>query len=99
MEAGTIGGIIGGVVGFAGGIIGCYFSIKNTRGPHERAFMVRVSVVAVVGVILFLIGLVMLPRPYNFLMWIPYAIALPLGIRWSNRRQLKIRTEEAQSRA
>lgn len=99
MEAGTIGGIIGGVVGFAGGIIGCYFSIKNTQGPHERAFMVRVSIVAFVGVILFLIGLVMLPRPYNFLMWIPYAIALPLGIRWSNRRQLKIRTEEAQSRA
>jgi Ca2+/Na+ antiporter len=99
MDAGTIGGIIGGAIGFIGGIVGCYFSIKNTKGPRERAFMVRVSVIAFIVVIAFLAGLMLLPRPYNFLMWIPYGIALPLGIRWCNRRQMQIRTEEAQSRA
>jgi hypothetical protein len=46
-----------------------------------------------------LVGLFVLPKPFNWLLWVPYAIALPLGIRWSNRRQLEIRAEEASARA
>ena len=35
-----------------------------------------------------------LPKPYNWLLWIPYGIALPLTIiRW-NKRQMEIRNEE-----
>jgi uncharacterized membrane protein YfcA len=98
MDAGLIGGIIGGALGVAGGAIGTYFSIRNTSGPNERSFMIRVSVVAWVAVTAFLGGLLMLPKPFNWLMWVPYAIALPLGIRWSNRRQLEIRAEEASAR-
>ena len=98
MDAGMMGGIIGGTVGLAGGAIGTYFSIRNTRGPRERAFMVKASVIAWVVVTAFLVGLLMLPKPYNWLMWVPYGIALPLGIRWCNQRQLKIRAEEAASR-
>ena len=26
-----------------GGVVGTYFSIKNTNGPRERAFMIRAS--------------------------------------------------------
>ena len=90
-------GLVCGVIGLLGGIVGTYFSIKNTAGPRERAFMIRVAVVAWIGITGFLIDLLMLPRPYNFLMWVPYAIALPLGIVWSNRRQRTIRAEEASS--
>ena len=97
MNPGLVGGIVGGVIGLLGGIVGTYFSIKNTAGPRERAFMIRVAVVAWIGITAFLIGLMMLPRPYNFLMWVPYAIALPLGIVWCNRRQRTIRAEEAMS--
>jgi len=99
MDAGLIGGIIGGAIGVLGGAIGTYFSIKNTAGPSERSFMIRVSVVAWVAVTAFLIGLLMLPKPFNWLLWVPYAIALPLAIRWLNRRQLQIRAEEAAARA
>src|SRR5687768_4883670 len=95
MDEGVIGGIVGGVLGVIGGLIGTYFSIKNTAGPRERAFMIQVAGVAWVVVTLFVIGLLMLPRPYNFLLWVPYAIALPLGILWCNRRQRAIRAEEA----
>src|SRR5512145_3356451 len=97
MNSGLVGGIVGGVIGLLGGVVGTYFSIKNTAGPRERAFMIRVAVVAWIGITAFLIGLMMLPRPYNFLMWVPYAIALPLGIVWCNRRQRTIRAEEAMS--
>jgi hypothetical protein len=95
MDEGVIGGIVGGVLGVSGGLVGTYFSIKNTAGPRERAFMIQVAGVTWVVITLFVIGLLVLPRPYNFLLWVPYAIALPLGILWCNRRQRAIRAEEA----
>lgn len=99
MDAGLIGGLIGGVLGIAGGAVGTYFSIRNTAGPRERMYMVQVAIVAWIGVTAFVLGLLMLPQPYNFLLWVPYAIALPLGILWSNRRQRNIRSEEQASGA
>lgn len=95
VNAGLIGGIIGGLLGLLGGAAGTYFSIRNTSGPRERAFMIRVAIVAWIVITAFLIGLLMLPPPFNFLLWVPYGIALPLGIVWCNRRQRTIRTEEA----
>ena len=95
MDTGVIGGIVGAGIGVLGGLVGTYFSIKNTAGPRERRFMIQVAIVAWIAVSAFVAGLLLLPRPYNFLLWIPYAIALPLGILWSNRRQRVIRGEEA----
>ena len=94
MDTGLVGGIIGSVIGVLGGVVGTYYSIKNTAGPRERRFMIQAAVVTWIAVTAFVLGLVALPRPFNFLLWIPYAIALPLGIRWCNRRQQIIRAEE-----
>ena len=94
MDAGLIGGVVGGAVGVLGGAVGTYFSIKNTSGPRERRFMVQAALIAWVAVTAFVVGILMLPRPFNFLLWIPYGIALPLGITWCNRRQQAIRVEE-----
>ena len=94
MDLGWWGGMIGGAIGVAGGAIGTYYSITRTDGPIERAFMVRVSVLTWVGVTAFLVALFLLPHPYKWLLWIPYGIALPLAIRWSNRRQMQIRAGE-----
>lgn len=91
MDAGLVGGIVGAVIGILGGAVGTFFSIKNT----ERRFMIWVAIVAWIAVSAFVAGLLLLPRPYNFLLWIPYAIALPLGILWCNRRQRLIRGEES----
>jgi len=92
--AGLVGGLIGGFIGIMGGVIGTYFSIKNTNGPLERAFMVKASVIIWVAVILFLLLLLFLPKPYNFLMWIPYGILLPLGIYKINKRVSELRQLE-----
>ncbi|MGH8134797.1 MAG: hypothetical protein ACRER4_00500 [Steroidobacteraceae bacterium] len=98
MDPGLVGGIVGGGLGLAGGVVGTYFSIRNTSGPREQAFMIRVSVIAWVAVTAFLAGLLLLPKPYNWFLWIPYGIALPLAIRSLNRHQQQIRAEEAASR-
>jgi hypothetical protein len=97
MDKGLIGGIIGGLGGLLGGLIGTYFSIKNTSGPRERSFMIQVAIVAWIVITAFVVGLLTLPRPFNFLLWVPYGIALPLGILWCNRRQRRIQAEEAES--
>jgi uncharacterized membrane protein YfcA len=95
MNAGLIGGILGGVLGVAGGVLGAYFSIRNTNGPRERAFMIRMSVFAWLGVTAFLALLFLLPYPWRFLVWIPYGVLLPLFIVRTNRGQQRIRQEEA----
>ncbi|HEY8503595.1 MAG TPA: hypothetical protein VIL46_03375 [Gemmataceae bacterium] len=91
---GLIGGILGGVIGIAGGMVGTWMSIRNTSGPRERAFMVRAAAVVWVLVIAFVTGLFLLPSPGRYLLWIPYAVLLSLGIIWMNRRQAQIRREE-----
>lgn len=91
MDTRLIGAILGGVLGVAGGAVGTYFSIRNTKGPMERAFMIKASVVTWVAVVLFVGLMFLLPSPYRYLLWIPYGILLPLGIVKMNKRLAEIR--------
>lgn len=86
---------MGGALGVAGGVIGTYFSIKNTNGPRERRFMVKGAVVMWIGVSIFLALVFLLPYPYRWFLWIPYGPALVLGIIFGNKRQAQIRAEES----
>jgi uncharacterized membrane protein len=92
---GLIGGIGGSVLGVLGGAIGTYFSVKNTAGPRERAFMIRAAALCWVAVATFLAALWWTPLPYQLWLWALYGISLPLAIRAGNRRQEQIRREEA----
>ena len=93
---GLIGGILGTLLGIAGGAIGTYFSVKNTDGPRERAFMIKISVVVWLAVTLFLAVLFVTPAPFRSLVWIPYSLLLPWGIYTGNKRQNEIRLLEQQ---
>ncbi len=93
---GWVGGIVGSLIGFAGALVGTYYSVKRTNGPRERAFMLRAAGVCWVAILLFLGLLLSLPTSYRWVMWIPYSIALPVGIICGNRRQQAIRQAEAQ---
>lgn len=95
MDAGLVGGLVGGAIGVAGGAFGTWASIRNTSGPRERTLIVRAALVTWILVAAMLAGLLLLPPPWSAAVWIPYGIALPLGIRWINRRQREIRADEA----
>jgi hypothetical protein len=99
MHPGTIGAITGTLFGVLGGAVGTYFSVKNTRGPKERAFVVKCVVLLWTAGAGFVAALILLPKPFGWLLWVPYAILLPLGIRKWNRRQEEIRREEARESA
>lgn len=92
---GWIGAIVGGVIGLAGAIVGTYFSIKNTKGPRERSFVIKAAAVGWIAGLLFLGLLFGLPDPYRWFMWIPYSIVLPLGIIYGNRKLQAIRQDES----
>jgi hypothetical protein len=94
MNAGLAGGIAGAVIGLAGGLVGAWAGIRNTKGPRERAFVLRAILLLWACMALFLAGLLLLPKPYNWFLWAPYGILLPLVIRSWNRRQARLRDEE-----
>jgi hypothetical protein len=92
-NVGFVGAIVGSLIGIAGGCVGTYFSIKNTKGPLERGFMIRSAIACWLGVGLFLAMLAFLPHARIWI-WVPYGIMLPLGIRYLNGKQQAIRREE-----
>jgi uncharacterized membrane protein YfcA len=89
-----VGGILGGLLGVAGGVMGTYFTIKNTKGPRERAFAIKGSIIVWVFVMAFLVGMWLIPQWYNLLLVVPYVVILVFGIRRWNQTQLRIRQEE-----
>src|SRR5262245_49987066 len=93
MNLGLVGGIVGSLVGVAGGLIGTYFSIKNTNGPRERAFMIRAVLVCWIALGALFAAMFLLPQARLWI-WIPYFILLPFGIRYLNKKQAAIRREE-----
>jgi hypothetical protein len=98
MNTGLIGGVTGGILGLLGGIVGAYFSIKNTNSQRERAFIIKCISVCFIAVSVFCALMFTLPSPYRHLLWIPYSILLPWGIRVVNRKQQRIRETEMQNK-
>jgi hypothetical protein len=92
--AGWIGGVVGCGIGVAGGIVGTYFTLKNTNGPRERAFAIKASIVGWIFVVVFVAAMCLIPTWHKHLLWIPYTLLLLWGIRVWNRTQFRIRNEE-----
>lgn len=92
-----MGAVAGSVIGIAGGLLGTYFSIKNTYGPRERRLMILTALViwAILGAALAMAYAFPSLRPW---MWAPIAITVLLVIPRVNRRQQEIRREELNAR-
>lgn len=98
MDAGMAGGVIGGSLGHLGGIVGTYFGIKKTETPRERRFAVKRTIGCWVFVSAFLAILYVTPPDRRWLIWLPYGVFLGLGVRWMNKWQTRIRSEESGSK-
>jgi hypothetical protein len=90
---GLIGGIGGAVIGVLGGVFGTWMSLRACRTPAERLMMWRWSLTFWLGVALFGVLMLTLPSPYRFLLWIPYAILLPLAVTRCNADFARARTQ------
>lgn len=91
---GIIGGVLGALIGVAGAALGTYFSIKNTKSPRERAFMVKVAIFFWIFVIALLAALLAVPPRWKLGIWAVYGMFLPASIFLLNREQRLIRQQE-----
>jgi hypothetical protein len=91
---GLVGGIAGGVVGVMGGIAGTYFSIKNTKGPKERAFAIQAAALCWLGGSAFLACLVLLRSNWGSLLWVIYLPLLFWFGKWTNKGLAEARAED-----
>ena len=89
--------VLGVGVGVAGGLLGTWFSIKNTGTPAERAFMIKCSVATWVFVIAFAMAMYFVSMPYSIGLAGVYITALVLWINWMNRVQARMRSEQQKS--
>ena len=95
MNSGLIGSIGGGALGILGGVVGTYFSIRNTNSPRERAFMIKASILCWVFVLAFVFGMWLIPGFYKALLVPIYVVGLVAGILSGNKKQAQIRAEES----
>ena len=106
--AGLAGSILGPLIGLLGGAFGIWISIRNTRSPRERRFMIRQSWISAASLVLFAAALssfIFLGRPLAASHPVIFGCALGLSVAgywtgmviWmvrSNRRQWQIRVED-----
>ena len=97
---GLVGSIVGSAIGILGGLIGTYFSIKNTKTPAERRFMVKMGIGIWVALLL-LIGLPLvlalvgaIPKWLYWTMVAVFFILLVPTILWGNKHQAALREEK-----
>ena len=91
-----IAGLSGSLIGLIGAAIGCYYSIKNTNGPKERQYMIRLVSATTLLISILLIGVFTTGFPTAHWLMLPFfAVVLPAIIYFGNKRQRAIRTEES----
>jgi len=83
---GIIGGIAGCVRGCLGGALGTYCSIRAAKNAAAKTFVKKASAVNWLVAIIFLAILIFTPRPWNFMIWVPYGLLMSFGIRYMNKR-------------
>jgi len=103
LAGGLAGAMVGSLVGLAGGIIGTRASIKSTRSPRERSFMIKVSFIVWIYVLVLIaleFLLVLFSRKafasfaWQVTIWACYVAGLLTLIFWVNSRQRRIRCED-----
>ncbi len=92
---GLVGGIAGGLIGLMGAAIGTYYSIRNTNGPRERAFVIRSAVGFGIAVAVLAVAPWFAPPSVRAMVAACFGLAIAPAIHFLNRRQERIRREEA----
>jgi hypothetical protein len=76
------------------GLVATWSSVRNTRGPGERAFVVRSVLWAWLVLTALFTAMYFLPVPYNYYLLAPYFIHVPIMTYRMTSKQLLIREME-----
>jgi len=93
MENLNLRGVIGSTLGILAGAVATYFSIRNTKGPRERRFVIRAATVCWMLLALVAVAAYLLPHLRTWV-WVPLCAMAIFGGPYVNRRQENIRQDE-----
>jgi hypothetical protein len=99
MEHWIIGVTVGTALALLGSLIGTYLEMRNVKGPRERGFVLKTSVLLWVGVGTYIAVVGFLPTPWPMLLlavFIPWLIG---GARKRQQIQARIHREETEAGA
>jgi len=76
-------------IAFVGGGWASWVNIRTARGPRERAFVIRICVVAWLLILSMLALMYLLESPFRYAVMLFYFFGMPVLIyRWSKTHQL-----------
>jgi hypothetical protein len=78
----------------AGGLPVTFSLVRNTRGPRERAFVVRSTLWAWGGLAIVVAATCLLSGPYTYALLVIYLLQLPVLVYRMTVRQMLIRESE-----
>ena len=96
VATGLTGAILGPILGVLGGILGSWCSIKNTKSPRERRFMIKMTILLwvlltlLIGIPLVLMLSGAVPRSSYWVCFVVFFVVLVPLIFWANAHQRQI---------
>jgi Ca2+/Na+ antiporter len=102
--SGITGAVVGGLLGLLSAAVAAHFMTRGTKGPREKALMVKTAILNGGVFIVFFALLLGLPSPYGRLpqhavLLILCSVYLVIMTKVCNRRRTRIREAEAQELA
>ena len=95
MHSGTYAEIWAGTVLAVAGLAWTIVRLRACRGIRERAYLRRVVLIAWIAVPALVGAICAVPRPFGFLLWIPFVlVSWPTVIRWTRTLE-EIRRQES----
>lgn len=92
---GLVGGLFGSIIGIIGGATATYYSIKTTKGPKEKSYMIKLALSCwLILASLIAISIFFIPIQYKSYYSILYMLMLFLTIKYGNKKQQEIRESE-----
>jgi len=86
MDNGLYGQLWLGLLALAGGVAGTCAAVAGTSGREARRFVIRVCAALWLGALTFVAGGLMLPRPFGFILIVPYGVVLAVAAnRWQKQ--------------
>jgi hypothetical protein len=90
-ESAILYGVLGSFVGIVGSVFGVRATLKQCKTAAERRVVWQLTLGIGLLVAALLAGLFLIPRPFNWLVWIPYPFLLIGCIGYGNRKLAALR--------
>ena len=81
-----------------GGTVGTVCTVQRARGSCERRLLLWICASLWLAAIVFVVGILSIPRPFGVLLWVPYGVGVPIGVSFFRGRLRHARANDGTTR-